>query len=191
MGENRGVLGLRKGSELREGLPERLRAFFGGKIQDLGSPWRESPPVGLEGAGKDPDVGGGAKQKGAGLGGGAVVNPFVAAPQCRAMAVQEARPNHTIYINNLNEKIKKDGEGRGGGGGGTDPGVGTGKGWGSPAWGLEGAADPNMRPWDPRKGIRDPIRPPGAPHELPGYFRGGVPPQWGAPRLTPFDPIIS
>ncbi|NXX49638.1 SNRPA protein, partial [Tricholaema leucomelas] len=24
------------------------------------------------------------------------------------MAVQEARPNHTIYINNLNEKIKKD-----------------------------------------------------------------------------------
>lgn len=27
------------------------------------------------------------------------------------MAVQEPRPNHTIYINNLNEKIKKDGEG--------------------------------------------------------------------------------
>lgn len=26
------------------------------------------------------------------------------------MAVPEARPNHTIYINNLNEKIKKDGE---------------------------------------------------------------------------------
>uniref|UniRef100_A0A8C8AJ92 Small nuclear ribonucleoprotein polypeptide A n=1 Tax=Otus sunia TaxID=257818 RepID=A0A8C8AJ92_9STRI len=24
------------------------------------------------------------------------------------MAVQDARPNHTIYINNLNEKIKKD-----------------------------------------------------------------------------------
>uniref|UniRef100_A0A8C3Y949 RRM domain-containing protein n=1 Tax=Catharus ustulatus TaxID=91951 RepID=A0A8C3Y949_CATUS len=24
------------------------------------------------------------------------------------MAVQEPRPNHTIYINNLNEKIKKD-----------------------------------------------------------------------------------
>lgn len=26
------------------------------------------------------------------------------------MAVPETRPNHTIYINNLNEKIKKDGE---------------------------------------------------------------------------------
>ena len=24
------------------------------------------------------------------------------------MAVPETRPNHTIYINNLNEKIKKD-----------------------------------------------------------------------------------
>lgn len=34
------------------------------------------------------------------------------------MAVQDPRPNHTIYINNLNEKIKKDGKGRGGGGGG-------------------------------------------------------------------------
>lgn len=27
-----------------------------------------------------------------------------------SMAVPETRPNHTIYINNLNEKIKKDGE---------------------------------------------------------------------------------
>lgn len=26
------------------------------------------------------------------------------------MAVPETRPNHTIYINNLNEKIKKDGK---------------------------------------------------------------------------------
>lgn len=26
------------------------------------------------------------------------------------MAVPESRSNHTIYINNLNEKIKKDGE---------------------------------------------------------------------------------
>ena len=26
------------------------------------------------------------------------------------MAVPETRPNHTIYINKLNEKIKKDGE---------------------------------------------------------------------------------
>lgn len=26
------------------------------------------------------------------------------------MTTPEVRPNHTIYINNLNEKIKKDGE---------------------------------------------------------------------------------
>ena len=32
MGENRGVLGIRRGSELREGLPERLRGFWGGKF---------------------------------------------------------------------------------------------------------------------------------------------------------------
>ena len=163
MGENRGVLGLRKGSELREGLPERLRAFFGGKIRDLGSPWRESPPVGLEGAGKDPDVGGGAKQKGAGLGGGAVVNPFVAAPQCRAMAVQEARPNHTIYINNLNEKIKKDGEGRGGGRGGHRSRCGDREGVGEPSVGAGGGSGSQYAPMGSQKGDQRPHKTPGRP----------------------------
>ena len=158
MGENRGVLGLRKGSELREGLPERLRAFFGGKIRDLGSPWRESPPGGLGGAGKDPDVGGGAKQKGAGLEGGvAVVNPFVAAPQRRAMAVQEARPNHTIYINNLNDKIKKDGEGRGGGAGGAQiPVWGPGRDGGAQCGGWRGQRIPICAHGIPERGSETP-----------------------------------
>lgn len=109
--------GIRRGSELREGLPERLRGFWGGKFGMWGLLGGFPRPEALGGGGEGPGCwGAGPHGKGAGPRGG--VNPFVAAPQRRAMAVQEARPNHTIYINNLNEKIKKDGEGRGGGRGG-------------------------------------------------------------------------
>lgn len=63
-------------------------------------------------------LGGGLRGLG-GLGGSlAALGPLCSDPPHRVpflqqgvprMAVPDARPNHTIYINNLNEKIKKDG----------------------------------------------------------------------------------